>query len=143
MGADVRADELAIRGLIERYADAVNRGDAADWAALWSDDGVWELFGRRIAGRQAVASAFEGAMGGFAFVFHLVHSAVIDVDGDAARGRWTISEQLVDASGRPGMLLALYHDEYRRDRGEWRIARRRLEPLYQGPPDLSGPLPDA
>jgi hypothetical protein len=54
-----------------------------------------------------------------------------------------VSEQLVNTQGQPGLLLALYHDEYRREAGAWKIARRRLQPLYQGPPDLSGPLPPA
>lgn len=132
------ADERAIRNLIERYADAVNRRDAADWAALWTADGVWEVFGGVIAGRDAVLAAWTGAMQGFSFVFHVAHSAVIEPEGDAARGRWTVSEQLVDAKGRAALLLALYHDTYRREAGGWRIARRRLEPLYQGLPDLSG-----
>lgn len=133
--------ELAVRALIERYADAVNRRDVEDWGALWTEDGVWEVFGTPIRGRDAVVTAWSAAMQRFSFVFHLVHSAVIEVDGDAARGRWTISEQLVDANGAPAVLLALYHDEYRREAGEWRIARRRLEPKYQGPPDLSGARP--
>jgi len=135
------ADELAVRALIERYADAVNRRDAADFAALWTEDGVWEVFGREIAGRDAVVGAWRAAMGGFSFVFPTVHAGVIEVEGDTARGRWSVSEQLVDARGEPGLLLALYHDVYRREAGGWRIARRRLEPLYQGPPDLSGPRP--
>lgn len=135
--ADTLHDELAIRALIERYADAVNRRDAADFTALWTGDGVWEVFGTEIQGRDAVAGAWRGAMQGFAFVFHVAHSAVIDVRGDEASGRWSVSEQLVDAKGEPGILLALYHDTYRREDG-WKIARRRLEPLYQGPPDLTG-----
>lgn len=139
--SDAREDELAIRGLIERYADAVNRRDAADWADLWTGDGVWEVFGSEIAGRDAVVGAWSGAMKSFSFVFHVVHSAVIDVEGESARGRWTVSEQLIDSAGTPGVLLALYHDEYRRESGAWKIARRRLQPVYQGPPDLSGPLP--
>lgn len=132
------ADELAIRGLIERYADSVNRRDATDWAALWTEDGVWEVFGTEIAGRDAVVGAWSGAMKTFSFVFHVAHSAVIEVEGDGARGRWTVSEQLIGADGTPGILLTLYHDEYRREAGEWKIARRRLQPMYQGPPDLSG-----
>lgn len=138
MSDSKREDELAIRGLIERYADAVNRRDAADWAALWTEDGVWEVFGTEITGRDAVVGAWSGAMQGFSFVFHLAHSAVIEVEGDTASGRWTVSEQLMDAAGTPSVLLALYHDRYRRESGEWKIERRRLQPMYQGPPDLSG-----
>ena len=38
VGDSMLADELAVRALIERYADAVNRRDATDWAALWTED---------------------------------------------------------------------------------------------------------
>ncbi len=138
MGDSMLADELAVRALIERYADAVNRRDATDWAALWTEDGVWEVFGTEIKGRDAVVGTWSAAMKGFSFVFHVVHSAVIEVEGDHAKARWSVSEQLIDAQGKPGILLALYHDDYRREMGVWQIARRRLQPLYQGPPDLSG-----
>jgi uncharacterized protein (TIGR02246 family) len=143
MGESAREGELAIRNLIERYADAVNRRDADEWASLWSEDGVWDAFGNRISGREAVVAAWQAAMRHFAFVFHVAHSAVIDVDGDTARGRWTVSERLRDTRGTPGLLLALYHDEYHRRDGAWRRSLRRLEPLYHGPPDGSGDLPGA
>jgi hypothetical protein len=35
-------------------------------------------------------------------------------------------------------MIALYHDVYRRTPEGWRFASRRLEVVYQGPPDLSG-----
>ena len=35
------ADELAIRGLIARYCDAVNRYDSDAWAGTWANDGRW------------------------------------------------------------------------------------------------------
>ena len=143
MSASLLQDELSVRTLIARYADSVNRRDPDDWANLWTEDGVWEVFGGEIAGRDAVVGAWSAAMNGFSFVFHVAHSAVIEVDGDRAKGRWTVSEQLVNTQGQPGLLLALYHDDYRREAGAWKIARRRLQPLYQGPPDLSGPLPTA
>jgi uncharacterized protein (TIGR02246 family) len=140
-----REDELAIRALIERYADAVNRRDVEDWAGLWTEDGVWEVFGHAISGRDAVVAAWRAAMEGFSLVFHVAHSAVVEVRAGegSAQGRWTVSEQLVDADGRASVLLALYHDVYRREGDGWRIVRRRLQPLYRGPADLSGSLPGA
>jgi hypothetical protein len=131
VSASLLQDELSVRTLIARYADSVNRRDPDDWANLWTEDGV------------AVVGAWSAAMNGFSFVFHVAHSGVVEVDGDRAKGRWTVSEQLVNTQGQPGLLLALYHDDYRREAGAWKIARRRLQPLYQGPPDLSGPLPPA
>jgi ketosteroid isomerase-like protein len=141
-GGDVNptnlADEHAIETLLARYADAVNRRDAEAWAALWTADGVWKAFGQAFEGRDVVVGTWKAAMQGFRFVFHVVHSGVIELDGDTAHGRWSISEQLQSVSGAPGMLLALYHDDYRREGEDWRFASRELQVLYQGPPDLSG-----
>jgi ketosteroid isomerase-like protein len=131
-------DERAIEALIARYADAVNRRAAEDWEALWTRDGVWSAFGQSFEGRDAVVGTWKAAMQGFRLVFHVIHSGVIELDGDNAHGRWSISEQLQSTNGTPGTLLALYHDDYRREREGWRFARRELEVLYQGPPDLSG-----
>ena len=37
------ADELAVRGTIERYSDAVCRHDAAAIEALWAEDARWSV----------------------------------------------------------------------------------------------------
>jgi len=135
---DSASDEQALRDLVHAYADAVNRRDAEAWRELWTEDGVWEAFGTAFEGRDRVVATWQGAMQGFALVFHVSHHGVLTVEGDVAQGRWTISEQLKGVDGTASVLLALYHDDYRREAGQWRFARRRLEVLYQGPPDLSG-----
>jgi uncharacterized protein (TIGR02246 family) len=136
--ASRHADEHAIRDLIDRYADAVNRRDAGAWAALWTEDAIWEVFGRAIEGREAVVAAWSAVMQGLRLVFHSVHGGVVEVGADTATARFSVSEQLQTSSGEPALLLGLYHDHFRRESGEWRIARRRLQVLYQGAPDLKG-----
>ena len=52
---DHSADQLAIRSLVARYCDAVNRYDAVAWAATWAQDGRrrsplknrWRIWTRR------------------------------------------------------------------------------------------------
>ncbi len=39
------ADELALRELITRYADAVRRRDAAAWGDTWAAEGEWQIAG--------------------------------------------------------------------------------------------------
>ena len=56
-------DELAIRALVDRYCDAVNRRATADWRATWQPDASWELFGRPMEGLDALTKTFEGALG--------------------------------------------------------------------------------
>lgn len=131
-------DEQALRDLVYAYADAVNRRDADAWAALWTEDGVWEAFGQSFEGRERVVATWKAAMEGFALAFHISHHGVLTIDGDVAQGRWTVSEQLQTKDGTGAILLTLYHDDYRREAGQWRFTRRRLDVRYQGPPDLSG-----
>lgn len=139
------ADELALRELVARYADAVNRRDAEVWKDTWTEDGVWHLFGRDVEGREAVFQTWQGAMGMFTFVLQLIHSGTIEVHGDKAIGRWYLSEVAHTSQGDKLLTVGVYHDRCERDGGQWRFARRRFDVLYQGPPDLSGqvtPFPE-
>jgi len=63
-------DRLAIRELIEAYADAVTRNDATAWIATWAEDSIWSLpefrlivilqtFGEEIVFLAAVATLFS------------------------------------------------------------------------------------
>ena len=131
-------DELAIRGLVARYTDAVNRRDRDAWSATWADDGVWDMMGRAIEGRSSVVDTWSGAMAGLRFAFQLAHSGVVHVDGERGTGSWTLSELTEGPDGVAGMMVALYDDAYTRVSGEWLFARRKLNILYAGPPDLSG-----
>ena len=134
--ADALADELEIRSLVARYADAVNTRDEAAWAATWAADGVWELMGRAFEGRDAVVATWRGAMSTFEFVFQQVHSGFVELDGDAATGRWAMTELGRTAAGEPTLLLARYADEYVRGSEGWRFARRALSVVYHGAPTL-------
>jgi uncharacterized protein (TIGR02246 family) len=50
------ADEAAIRAAAKAYVEALDKGDAAGLAALWTPDGdIVDAFGQTVAGRQAVA----------------------------------------------------------------------------------------
>lgn len=138
---DASADELAIRNLVARYADAVNRRDQAEWAGTWCEDGVWELLGQHLAGREPVMKFWNAAMASLKFVVQEVHAGFVVVEGDEGKGRFTMTERAVSQQGDRTLMSALYHDRYRFEAGTWRFAARRLEVLYHGPPDLSGPLP--
>jgi uncharacterized protein (TIGR02246 family) len=58
LAAEPKSDEDAIRGAIDSYVAAYNRGDAKAVAALWSESGHWTSpDGDRIQGRQAIEKA--------------------------------------------------------------------------------------
>jgi uncharacterized protein (TIGR02246 family) len=116
-------DLAAIRALHERYADAVNRHDAASWGPLWDDDASWNLMGTEVSGRPAIVALWSQAMAGFSFVGFFSQLGALHVQGDTAEGRVWTHEVLETAEGerRP---LGRYDDQYVKRGGEWRFARR-------------------
>ncbi len=134
---------VEIQQLVHRYADAVVHRNGAQWTATWAPDAVWDLGGGRLVeGIDAIAKLWYGAMGGFTATVQTVLNGAItlDEDGTSATGRWYIQEHLIRADGTTGILLAHYDDAYRAVEGEWRFARRFLQPHYAGPQDLSAPF---
>jgi len=77
-------DELALRNLMGRYADAVNRRDADAWVATWAADGVWNLLGNPVSGRDNILALWQQMMGSFEFALMLPSSCLFKVDGDTA-----------------------------------------------------------
>ena len=110
------ADELAIRALVARYADAVCRRDPDLW-------------------RTAIAK--------YDWVGQVVTSGLVDVDGDQARGWWYLIEFNRRAQGDGTMHLGHYDDEYVRTPDGWQFASRTMHMLYRGAmdPGLVVPLP--
>lgn len=132
-----------IRDLLHRYADAVCRHDSAEWAATWTDDGVWDLGGgREVVGRDAVVELWEQAMGGYEMVLHRYENsaATLDEAAGTGSGRAYVVETLKPADGPAAVMHGYYDDAYRRTGGGWYFARRALVRLYHGPPDFSGTL---
>ncbi len=128
-----------LRQLVERYADAVCRRDADDWAATWAEDAVWDLGAAKAEGRANIVALWKQAMGGFPMALQLVHQGVVLAhDGDTASARWYLSEYLHTADGGRRLGVGVYHDRYRRLNGAWLFQNRRYNLLYSGAPDLSG-----
>lgn len=132
------ADELAIRDLVARYIDAVNRYHQADWAATWSKTASWNLMGMEVEGREAIVQLWAGAMSSFDFALMMLNSGTVEIDGDSANGRWYITEHIKPKDGEPNITLGVYDDEYCKEKGKWLFARRHYNVIYQGAADYSG-----
>ncbi len=131
-------DERDIRDLVARYSDAVSRSDEAAWAATWTDDGVWDVGIAQASGREAVVETWRKLMGGFRFVTQLPQHGRVEIDGDAATGRWHYLEIGWPPEGAGTLTIGHYVDDYRRGADGWRFARRVFRVMYMGPADLSG-----
>ena len=138
MDSERIADELAIRELVDRYADAIVRRDEDAWAATWTADGEWHVLGDVVRGRDEVVKKWRDLMGRLQFVHQVASGGLLEFDGKRASGRFYVNEYATTRDGSGLLTLGVYHDEYVCEGGDWLFRRRRFGPLYMGPPDLSG-----
>jgi len=134
--------ELALHRLAHNYCVGADHADLARWAAVWTPDAVWETGPDRIfVGIEAICAAVKQQWRTFPIMQHATANHVVDLDGDRATGRSdvVVLVQLDDRRWIAGG--GTYADEYRRDGGSWRIARRRvIRPFDLAPlPPADGP----
>lgn len=144
MKHDLLADEHAIRTLTASYTDAINRAAVDDIAAVYDDEAVFTMMDRpSVVGRTAILETLRATVARYQLVMQLLHSGVVQIDGDRARARWQITELQIINDGNSRFVAGRYEDEHvRRDDG-WKFARRTFTARYLGAPDLtSGALPD-
>lgn len=131
-------DELALRNLMARYVDAVNRSDADAWAATWDDDGSWNLLGNAVSGKANILALWQQMMAGFEFALMMPSSCLFSIDGDTASGHWYLQEFTRDKQGNTGTVLSRYRDTCIRRDHQWLYQSRHYEIIYHGAADLSG-----
>jgi uncharacterized protein (TIGR02246 family) len=118
-------DRDAIRDVYARYVQNLDTGDAAAFAALYADDGVFVgggTGGDDVVGRPALEAFAAGLDPGSVHRLSLNH--LIEVDGDTAVCRSSI----VVLSGTAVVSAGRVTDEMCRVQGSWRIARRTFVP---------------
>jgi len=78
----------------------------------------------RFQGRAGLEVFFGQVVpGAVSFCMHMVHNAVIEVDGDRATGRWYYEAPTTDtASDRAQWMAGTYEEQYVREDGEWKFA---------------------
>ena len=131
-------DREAIRDLIARYGPLVDAGNCAGAAALWAEDGVYEVGGfGSYTGRAAIQALLEGEShqslihGGAA---HVLSPPVIDLDGDSATARTysVVFRKTGDSWEAHRASANSWH--LVRVGTEWKVARR-INRLLDGSPD--------
>ncbi len=132
------ADELALRELMSRYVDAVQRRDVEAWAATWDANGSWNLVGTEVSGKTAVVALWQQMMAGFEFALMLPSSCLFHIDGDHASGQWYLQEYTRDLDGNASSIVSRYLDTYTKRDGQWLYLSRQCELIYHGATDLSG-----
>ncbi len=127
-------DRLAIRELLETYADAVTRCDAAAWGACWAEDGTWAMpdypeFPTH-HGRDAIVGLWVEAMKQFPGIMFEAWPGSIEIDGDRATMRSYTSE-IYDQDGVTKRARGVYDDICVKRDGQWLFLSRTFRNIHR------------
>lgn len=127
-------DRLAIRELLDAYADAVSRCDADDWGSLWTEDSVWSLpdFAEYpdTKGRSAIVAMWVGAMANFPGLTFQAWPGSIVVKGDRADVRsWT--SEIYEKEGKVHRDQGRYEDICVKQDGRWLFQMRSFRSVHR------------
>jgi SnoaL-like domain len=128
-------DIEAIKQLKARYFRLMDLKQWDDWAMVFATDCLMEVPEAELVnnGREEIVTSVSEALLG-ARTCHHGHMPEIEITGDGtARGIWAMFDY-VEWDEQDGARVGLqgyghYREEYKREDGEWRIARLRLERL--------------
>ena len=127
-------DRLAIRELLEAYADAVCRRDAEDWGATWAEDAEWSLpdypeIGTT-KGKPAIVAMWTEAMKGYPGIRFQSWLGSIEVQGDRATMR-SYTAEVYDQNGITMRDMGEYEDECVKVDGTWLFASRSFRNVHR------------
>jgi uncharacterized protein (TIGR02246 family) len=126
-------DRLDIMDLVARYAECVDGGDAAGYAALFTPDGVVEHSAGSVSGREAIFEwvatlAREDRVGKNSRLKHIMGLPVVRGEGDRATARTYVTIPRYLESGEIVIRLAgTYHDDLVKQDGTWLFAKRVID----------------
>lgn len=120
-------DRLAIRELIETYADAVTRVDPEAWGGTWAEDADWEMpdypeFPPQ-KGRKNIVGLWVEAMKQFPGIIFQAYPGSFTIEGDRATGHSYTSE-VYDQDGVTKRDRGVYQDEMIKIDGRWYFSKR-------------------
>jgi ketosteroid isomerase-like protein len=127
--ASVLEEKDRIRELLASYCFHYDEAQFDRWLALWTEDGVLDIDGRLMSGREGLEGFTKAAVlvDGRPPMKHIVMNEVISVEGDAATSRCYL---LVVRKAPDGALAAstagTYEDRLVKRNGRWYFARRKL-----------------
>ncbi|KAJ9603795.1 hypothetical protein H2200_011981 [Cladophialophora chaetospira] len=131
------ADELEIRSLVARFANACNPPNLEAFGKLWVPDthqkGEWSLsepFTTSATGVDDIVTLLDKLLQPWDFFVQLVHSGVVDIDGDEATGRFIMHEVAKGPNETYYNNFAIYEDKYCKVDGKWFFAKRHYNYMF-------------
>ena len=88
-------DEAAIRDLIARFADGETRNDQEYVRGLWVHDCVFTINEPNLQtfrGLEDIMNFLSQLRGSKEFFIQMIHSGVVEINGDEAHARWLVRE---------------------------------------------------
>lgn len=123
-------DRFEISDLLVSYAVLLDDRDFEAVSRLFTEDGVFASPNSTTEGRSAIAANFEAKHAPFVMTLHDPHASACFFTGpDDARG--TVLGYAELANGEHTITTNIrYQDDYRREDGRWRFARRHVLSVY-------------
>jgi hypothetical protein len=109
------------------YAQAGN--DPRAFANLFTEDGRWDVSGRPLIGRSAIA----GAAASGRFRLHLVANPRLEMEDGTGQGTWSVLALSTDAESNALWLAGTYADTFRETDAGWRFAEVTFHPAFRVP----------
>jgi hypothetical protein len=126
-------DVAAIQNAKARYCKAVDQlaedpvSAGREFRAVFLPDVVGDYGYEPLHGVEALSDFLCNAIASNSeWRLHMLHSPLVEVDGDRATGDWTVMVYLKRPGGAVDMLLGRYSDELRRTPDGWRLASIRF-----------------
>ncbi len=122
------ADREEIKELTARYCWHVAHGEGEAVARLFTDDGVLEVANadfKPVRGGEALLKFYRASVREPEVAIPFIQNHIIEVNGDNAKGTCAI-EARFSRDGESVTAAGYYEDTYRRERGKWRFAERKI-----------------
>jgi hypothetical protein len=133
-------DEVAIARLNERFCHALDRGTAADFAALFTEDAIYSNGSRMSQGSEAILAFAMARRDVPRTSRHFMSGLSIDFDREDEQRATGISCCIAySAAMAPPIssvtptLIADFADIYRKENDIWLYAERRITPIFTPP----------
>lgn len=129
-------DRIAIRELLDSYADSITRRDGDLWGSCWASAGRWKPGADIFEGRERIVAQWTGMMkdghgmkGAYTRLFLNTPGSIV-ISGDEGEGWAYTNELIVDHKHMTYHLNGIYTDRYVREDGRWVFQERVFRKLH-------------
>ena len=145
LSAREQSDHIEIAQLLYRYGRAIDTRDFEELREVFTPDAEIDYAVERGSAQRLpeMVEWLRAALTMFKATQHAMASPIVELDGDRARARTSLTaahvQERLDGTNVYTLLHATYTDELVRTPRGWRIASRRLDPVWTvgefAPPD--------